>query len=50
MPLPPIDPLITFTAAFLFSFLQEANACRYWPSGRGIFHNKQKTFLVWVRK
>jgi protein-arginine kinase len=39
---------------FLFKegdrFLQEANACRYWPSGRGIFHNKQKTFLVWVNE
>lgn len=31
-----------------YRFLQAANACRYWPSGRGIFHNKQKTFLVWV--
>jgi len=39
---------------FLFKegdrFLQEANACRYWPSGRGIFHNKNKTFLVWVNE
>jgi len=39
---------------FLFKegdrFLQAANACRYWPSGRGIFHNKQKTFLVWVNE
>ena len=37
---------------FLFKegdrFLQAANASRYWPSGRGIFHNKDKTFLVWV--
>jgi len=37
---------------FLFKegdrFLQAANASRYWPSGRGIFHNKEKTFLVWV--
>jgi len=36
---------------FLFKegdrFLQHANACRYWPNGRGIFHNKNKTFLVW---
>lgn len=30
-------------------FLQAANACRYWPSGRGIYHNDAKTFLVWVR-
>ena len=39
---------------FLFKqgdrFLQAANACRYWPSGRGIFHNKQKTFLVWINE
>ena len=28
-------------------FLQAANACRYWPTGRGIFHNNDKTFLVW---
>ena len=31
---------------FLFKegdrFLQEANACRYWPKGRGIFHNNNK--------
>jgi protein-arginine kinase len=39
---------------FLFKegdrFLQHANACRYWPTGRGIFHNKNKTFLVWVNE
>jgi len=39
---------------FLFKegdrFLQAANACRYWPKGRGIFHNKDKTFLVWVNE
>ena len=32
---------------FLFKegdrFLQAANACRYWPSGRGIYHNDAKT-------
>lgn len=37
---------------FLFKegdrFLQAANACRFWPSGRGIYHNDAKTFLVWV--
>ncbi|PAA67925.1 hypothetical protein BOX15_Mlig008485g1 [Macrostomum lignano] len=37
---------------FLFKegdrFLQKANACRYWPTGRGIYHNDSKTFLVWV--
>jgi len=39
---------------FLFKegdrFLQHANACRYWPSGRGIFHNEAKNFLVWVNE
>lgn len=39
---------------FLFKegdrFLQAANACRYWPTGRGIFHNDHKTFLVWCNE
>jgi protein-arginine kinase len=39
---------------FLFKegdrFLKEANACNYWPIGRGIFHNNDKTFLVWVNE
>jgi len=39
---------------FLFKegdrFLQAANASRFWPTGRGIFHNEQKTFLVWVNE
>ena len=39
---------------FLFKegdrFLQAANACRYWPVGRGIYHNDNKTFLVWVNE
>lgn len=39
---------------FLFKegdrFLQAANACRFWPSGRGIFFNHAKTFLVWVNE
>jgi creatine kinase len=39
---------------FLFKegdrFLQAANACRYWPTGRGIYHNDNKTFLVWVNE
>ena len=37
---------------FLFKegdrFLQTANACRFWPTGRGIFYNDDKTFLVWI--
>ena len=39
---------------FLFKegdrFLQAANASRFWPTGRGIFHNKEKTFLIWVNE
>lgn len=39
---------------FLFKegdrFLQSANACRFWPQGRGIFYNDTKTFLVWVNE
>ncbi|CAG2103944.1 unnamed protein product [Medioppia subpectinata] len=39
---------------FLFKegdrFLQAANACRYWPTGRGIYHNDAKTFLVWINE
>ncbi len=29
-------------------FLQAAKACEHWPTGRGIFFNEEKTFLVWV--
>jgi len=39
---------------FLFKegdrFLQAAGLNRDWPSGRGIFHNKEKTFLVWINE
>ncbi|KAF5299702.1 hypothetical protein FQA39_LY11497 [Lamprigera yunnana] len=39
---------------FLFKegdrFLQAANACRFWPIGRGIFHNNTKTFLIWCNE
>nr|CAD2197893.1 unnamed protein product [Meloidogyne enterolobii] len=35
---------------FLFKegdrFLQAANACRYWPTGRGIYHNDKKANLT----
>ena len=31
-------------------FLAAANLNRDWPSGRGIFHNDQKTFLIWVNE
>lgn len=39
---------------FLFKegdrFLEIAGLNRDWPNGRGIFHNKEKTFLVWVNE
>ena len=39
---------------FLFKegdrFLAAAGLNREWPDGRGIFHNKEKTFLVWVNE
>lgn len=39
---------------FLFKegdrFLAAAGANRDWPSGRGIYHNDEKTFLVWVNE
>lgn len=39
---------------FLFKegdrFLAAANLNRDWPSGRGIFHNDAKTFLIWVNE
>lgn len=39
---------------FLFKegdrFLKACGLNRDWPSGRGIFHNDDKTFLVWVNE
>ncbi|XP_012143752.1 arginine kinase [Megachile rotundata] len=39
---------------FLFKegdrFLEAANANRFWPTGRGIFFNEAKTFLVWCNE
>lgn len=39
---------------FLFKegdrFLDAAGLNRNWPEGRGIYHNKDKTFLVWVNE
>ena len=39
---------------FLFKegdrFLEACGLNRDWPSGRGIFHNKEKSFLVWVNE
>merc|ERR1712106_900322 len=30
--------------------LQVAGMERDWPEGRGIFHNKEKTFLIWINE
>ncbi len=39
---------------FLFKngdrFLESAGLNRDWPTGRGIFHNQSKTFLVWINE
>ena len=39
---------------FLFKegdrFLEACGLNRDWPSGRGIFHNDEKTFLVWINE
>merc|ERR1719246_5103 len=39
---------------FLFKegdrFLEACGVNRNWPKGRGIFHNEEKTFLVWVNE
>ncbi|EJD74263.1 arginine kinase [Loa loa] len=32
------------------SLLKHANAYNVWPEGRGIFHNNDKSFLVWVNE
>ena len=31
-------------------FLEACGLNRDWPNGRGIFHNADKTFLVWVNE
>jgi len=30
--------------------LESSGLNRDWPEGRGIFHNKEKTFLIWVNE
>ncbi|MCK5854802.1 MAG: arginine kinase [Sulfurovaceae bacterium] len=39
---------------FLFKtgdrFLESAGLNRHWPAGRGIYHNDEKTFLVWINE
>lgn len=31
-------------------FLTAAKICRFWPTGRGIFYNPSKTFIVWINE
>ena len=31
-----------------FRYLIDAGACQHWPTGRGIYLNKDRTFVVWV--
>jgi arginine kinase len=31
-------------------YLEAVGLNRDWPHGRGIFHNKDKTFLVWINE
>ncbi|XP_013099601.2 arginine kinase [Stomoxys calcitrans] len=31
-------------------YLQSAGCYRFWPIGRGIFHNAAETFLIWVNE
>ncbi len=48
------DKLSLIEDHFLFKagdrFLEAAGLNRDWPSGRGIFHNDEKTFLVWINE
>ena len=48
------DREILIKEHFLFKegdrFLKAAGLNRDWPSGRGIYHNEEKTFLVWVNE
>ena len=30
------------------SYLVDAGACQHWPTGRGLFLNQDRTFVVWV--
>ncbi len=48
------DRLSLIKEHFLFKagdrFLQSAGLNRHWPSARGIYHNFDKTFLVWINE
>lgn len=42
--------LLTFFFREGDRFLEACGLNREWPEGRGIFHNDEKTFLVWVNE
>lgn len=45
--------MYVFTAYYILlccRFLESCGANREWPEGRGIYHNVDKTFLVWVNE
>ncbi len=48
------DRLCLVEDHFLFKagdrFLESAGLNRDWPHGRGIYHNNEKTFLVWINE
>ena len=48
------DSRLLIADHFLFKagdrFLEAAGLNRDWPQGRGIYHNDEKTFLVWVNE
>jgi creatine kinase/arginine kinase len=49
-----LDRLSLVGDHFLFKagdrFLESAGLNRNWPEGRGIYHNHEKTFLVWINE
>eukprot|EP01041_Mallomonas_annulata_P010547 gene10547-21989_t len=45
-----IDDHFLFQKPDARNVLANCGAGRDWPDGRGIFHNKEKTFLVWVNE
>ena len=49
------DCLFTFLKllrlfVYIFQNLIAAGMEAHWPKGRGIFHNTEKTFLMWVNE
>ncbi|KAJ8884977.1 hypothetical protein PR048_011173 [Dryococelus australis] len=46
----PVAKSVLYKAEDYTKCIQAANACRFWPTGRGIYHNDAKTFLVWCNE